>query len=73
MGANVREVLRQSWWLLVLGLLTGLAVALTVGLLLGSNGADLVITAVAGLLAGNAGGLVAAVVLLRRALRTAAR
>ncbi len=71
MGADVREVLRQGWWLLVLGLLTGLAVALTVGLLLGSTGGDLVLTAVAGLLAGNAGGLVAAVVLLRGVLRTA--
>ncbi|SFC99349.1 hypothetical protein [Klenkia taihuensis] len=73
MGADVHEVLRQGRWLLVLGLLTGLAVALGVGLLLGSTGGDLVLTAVAGLLAGNSGGLVAAVVLLRGALRPAGR
>lgn len=62
MGADARQVLQRGWWLLVVGLLTGLAVALSVGLVLGSTGADLVVTGVAGLLAGNAGGVVAAVV-----------
>ncbi|MEI4272822.1 hypothetical protein TEK04_13920 [Klenkia sp. LSe6-5] len=67
MGTDVREVLRRGWWLLVIGLLTGLAVSLSAGLVLGSTGADLVVTAVAGLLAGNAGGVVAAVVGMRMA------
>ncbi|GAA4311010.1 hypothetical protein [Klenkia terrae] len=65
MGAEAQQILRRGWWLLAIGLLTGLAVALSVGLVLGSTGADLVVTAVAGLLAGNAGGVVAAVVGLR--------
>ena len=65
MGADVREVLRRGWWLLVIGLLTGLAVALSAGVALGSTGADLVVTGVAGLLAGNAGGVVAAGVGMR--------
>jgi hypothetical protein len=65
MGADVRQVLQRGWWLLAIGLLTGLAVALSVGLALGSTGADLVVTGVAGLLAGNAGGVVAAVVGMR--------
>lgn len=65
MGADVRSVLRRGWWLLVIGLLTGLAVALSAGLALGSSGGDLVLTAVAGLLAGNAGGVVAAVMGMR--------
>lgn len=72
MGADVRDVLRRGWWLLVIGLLTGLGVALTVGLRLGSTGGDLVLTAAAGLLAGNAGGVAAAAVSLRGAVRTAA-
>ncbi|MFC7574253.1 hypothetical protein ACFQX8_18975 [Klenkia terrae] len=55
MGAEAQQILRRGWWLLAIGLLTGLAVALSVGLVLGSTGADLVVTAVAGLLAGNAG------------------
>ena len=65
MGADARQVLQRGWWLLAIGLLTGLAVALSVGLALGSTGADLLVTAVAGLLAGNAGGVVAAVVGMR--------
>jgi hypothetical protein len=65
--ADVRQVLRQGWWLLVIGLLSGLVVSLTVGLVLGSSGADLVVTGIAGLLAGNAGGVVAAVVAVRSA------
>jgi hypothetical protein len=64
-GADARQVLQRGWWLLAIGLLTGLAVALGVGLVLGSTGADLVVTGVAGLLAGNAGGVVAAVVGMR--------
>lgn len=67
MGAEARQILQRGWWLLAIGLLTGLAVALSVGLVLGSTGADLVVTAVAGLLAGNAGGVVAAVVGMRGA------
>ena len=67
MGAEARQMLQRGWWLLVIGLLTGLAVALSVGLVLGSTGSDLVVTAVAGLLAGNAGGVVAAVVGMRDA------
>ncbi|WP_092799938.1 hypothetical protein [Klenkia marina] len=60
-------MLLRGWWLLVIGLLTGLAVSVVAGLLLGSTGADLVVTAGAGLLAGNAGGVVAAVVGMRGA------
>jgi hypothetical protein len=66
-NADVRQVLRQGWWLLLIGLLTGLLVSLSVGLVLGSSGADLVVTGMAGLLAGNAGGVVAAVVGMRGA------
>ena len=60
MGAEVQEILQRGWWLLAIGLLSGLAVSLGVGLALGS-------TAVAGLLAGNAGGVVAALVGMRGA------
>lgn len=67
MSAEARQVLQRGWWLLVIGLLTGLAVALGVGLVLGTAGSDLVVTAVAGLLAGNAGGVVAAVLGMRGA------
>lgn len=67
MDQDAREVFRRGWWLLAVGLLTGLAVSLSVGVALGSTGTDLVVTAVAGLLAGNAGGVVAAVVGLRGA------
>lgn len=67
MGADTREVFQRGWWLLVIGLLSGLAVALGVGLALGSTGADLFVTAVAGLLAGNAGGVVATLVGMRGA------
>jgi hypothetical protein len=67
MGAEVQAILQRGWWLLAIGLLSGLAVSLGVGLALGSTGADLVVTAVAGLLAGNAGGVVAALVGMRGA------
>ena len=67
MNADVRQVLRRVRWLLAVGLLSGLVVALGVGLLLGSTGADLVVTGIAGLLAGNAGGVAAAVVAVRGA------
>ena len=65
MATDVRAVLRRCSWLLAVGLLTGVVVAVGVGVLLGSTGGDLVVTAVAGLLAGNAGGVAAVVVGVR--------